>query len=98
MTNGDPQTTPETKGRPKVEMIDFTKPFYLTVRQAPTRNVVDVFQGKNASEKALASAAEHAVSNKVTVAVLGPQQAVYDAPAPIIAKQVVLDWNLVGGD
>lgn len=87
------ETTDDPKKRLPVKKIDFTKPFYITVRQSTTRNIFELFQGKNACELALASADKQAVSGKETVAVLGPQQAVSGAPEPVIAKRVALDWN-----
>lgn len=83
----------KTRKAKPVETIDFSKPFFTTVRQAPSRLVIEVHQGEQGRDDALKSAAKQAESGKTTTAVFGPALAVFNPPAPPKAQKVDLAWN-----
>ena len=83
------QKTKPAADKRAVEKIDFDQPFYLTVRQAPSRNIIEPFQSLDAATK---SAAAAAASSKTDVAIFGPQIAVLSPPPPPVAVSKTLPW------
>lgn len=85
--------TPATT--PTITKLDLTKPFYLTLRQTETRNIIELFQEKtneDSEAKAKERAGELAERTGVHVAVLGPQRAVFAPPAPPKSEELSLDF------
>ncbi len=83
----------KTKTRPKIDEINFEEPVFITVRQASSRNIFEVFTGPDAKALAIASASELSGKNKTHVAVMGPQCNLFAPPPPVCVQQVQLDWT-----
>lgn len=101
--NTDPNTHDEAKparkrGRPKTKFgtvgttVDMAAPFFVVFSKSQDRRVFDVFQGEDAEAHAKAHASGVAFRSTRTVAVLGPQIAVYQPPVHPTADEVQLDW------
>ena len=90
------KTDTPKKAKP-VERIDFTKPFFLTIRQTETRNVITPIQGDKTADcglaKVLKKVTEEAAHLKVSIAVLGPQVGVVEPPKPAPPKFVGMDFG-----
>lgn len=92
-------TTPETKSREPVKVLDFkTVPVFLTLRQTTTRNIFEIVEGDpKAPDLGRANVEEFAKAEAKRlggiVAVFGPQIAAYEPPAPPEPKAVGFDFG-----
>ena len=79
-----------TSTKKAVEPIDFEKPIYMTIRQTPSRNVINFFPTQ---EEAETHAADAAMKSRGPVAILGPQVAVAAPPPPVAVEVVRMDFG-----
>jgi hypothetical protein len=74
------------KAAEQVTPMDFTKPYFVTVRQTDTRNVMQYYNFEGTAvegfEAVLEIAQEEAARLKTTVAIFGPQTGVVEPPKP----------------
>lgn len=88
------QTAAITSEKParKVDAIDFTKPFSITIDQTASRNNFSIFTGENHEKDAEAHASQVALSQDRSVAIFGPQIKVKAPPKEPTADDVPLNF------
>lgn len=89
--------TDTPKATKPVDRIDFTKPYFLTLRQTETRNIITPIQGDDNDDCGLANVLKHVTEEaerlKVTIAVFGPQVGVVEPPKPAPSTFVGMDFG-----
>lgn len=96
MTKATETTTP--KPAENVTPVDKTKPYFVTLRQTPTRNIFEHIQGDTAAQDLGRSAVlEHVTADaerlKTTIMVFGPQLGTIEPPKPAPPVFVGMDFG-----